>query len=71
MRIVSINEGKTAQIVNLEKGNVVIKMEDSLVIDMMSYMRALSVFEPGDATTVMVNRNGVEIKKEIIFVKTK
>ena len=42
-------------------------MGDSTVVDMMSYMRALSAFEEGDATTVVVDRNGEKISVQITF----
>ena len=34
---------------------------------MMSYMRALSVFDKGDATKVIVDRNGEKIEADINF----
>jgi Zn-dependent M28 family amino/carboxypeptidase len=69
MRIDGISEGKAAQNANLQKGDVVIKMGDSTVTDMMSYMRVLSTFDQGDKTTVVVLREGAELLKEIQFVK--
>ena len=56
MRIDGISEDKPAQKAGLQKGDVVVKLGDSLVVDMMSYMRALSVFEKGDSTVVKVAR---------------
>ena len=32
----------------IKKGDIVLNLGDSLVVDMMSYMRALSVFKKGD-----------------------
>lgn len=69
MRIDGVSEGRAAQNAGLEKGDVVIKMGDSTVVDMMSYMRVLSTFEIGDATTVVIDRRGEELIKEIVFVK--
>lgn len=69
MRIDGVSEGKAAQNADLQKGDVVVKMGDSLVTDMMSYMRVLSTFDQGDKTTVIINRGGEEIIKEITFVK--
>jgi hypothetical protein len=34
---------------------------------MMSYMRALSVFETGDSTTVVVEREGEKVSAKITF----
>jgi hypothetical protein len=69
MRIDGVSEGRAAQNAGLEKGDVVIKMGDSTVVDMMSYMRVLSTFDVGDATTVVIDRKGEELIKEIVFVK--
>ncbi len=69
MRIDGVSEGRAAQNAGLEKGDVVIKMGDSTVVDMMSYMRVLSTFDVGDATTVVIDRKGEELMKEIVFVK--
>jgi len=69
MRIDGVSEGRAAQNAGLEKGDVVIKMGDSTVVDMMSYMRVLSTFDVGDTTTVVIDRKGEELMKEIVFVK--
>ncbi|WP_274476405.1 M20/M25/M40 family metallo-hydrolase [Mangrovimonas aestuarii] len=58
MRIDGISEGKPAQIAGLQKGDIVLKLGDLEVIDMMSYMKALAVYNKGDETEVTVNRNG-------------
>ena len=60
MRIDGISEDKPAQKAGLQKGDIVIKLGDSTIVDMMSYMRALSSFSVGDKTKVVVDRNGKE-----------
>ncbi|GGG37083.1 M28 family peptidase [Bizionia arctica] len=67
MRIDGISEEKPAQRAGLEKGDIVIKLGDSTVVDMMSYMRALSAFKEGDSTQVVVKRNEVNVEKNIQF----
>ncbi|MDM9629842.1 M28 family peptidase [Robiginitalea aurantiaca] len=67
MRIDGVSEDKPAQKAGLKKGDVVIQMGDSTVVDMMSYMRALSVFESGDETTVVVERDGEKVSARIVF----
>jgi C-terminal processing protease CtpA/Prc len=67
MRIDGISEEKPAQKAGLQKGDIVIKLGDSSVVDMMSYMRALASFKVGDKTKVVVNRNGKEVEAEIEF----
>ncbi len=61
MRIDGVTEGKPAQKAGLKKGDIVIKLGDSTVVDMMSYMRALSSFNTGDQTVVEFKR-GAEVK---------
>ncbi|TLF46546.1 M28 family peptidase [Maribacter aurantiacus] len=67
MRIDGVTDGRPAAVAGLQKGDVVIQLGDSTVTDMMSYMRALSIFEKGHATEVIVNRNGEKIKATISF----
>ena len=67
MRIDGISEDKPAQKAGLKKGDIVIKLGDSTVTNMMSYMRALSVFEKGNSTKVIVKRGKTEVEKTINF----
>jgi Zn-dependent M28 family amino/carboxypeptidase len=67
MRIDGISEDKPAEKAGLQKGDIVIKLGDSLVTDMMSYMRALSAFDAGDKTKVTVKRGDDEVETEIEF----
>jgi hypothetical protein len=67
MRIDGISEAKPAQKAGLQKGDIVVQLGDSTVVDMMSYMRALSAFDSGDTTTVQVLRNDQTLKAPITF----
>jgi hypothetical protein len=67
MRIDGISEDKPAQKAGLQKGDIVIKLGDSSVVDLMSYMRALASFNVGDKTKAVVERNGKEVEAEIEF----
>lgn len=67
MRIDGVSEDKPAIKAGIEKGDVVVQLGDSTVTDMMSYMRALSTFEKGDKTTVVVDRSGKKLSFEIEF----
>ena len=49
-----------------EKGTLEI-LNHSTIVDMMSYMRALSVFNEGDSTKVIVDRNGKQIEVDLKF----
>lgn len=67
MRIDGVSEDKPAQKAGLQKGDIIVKLGDSVVVDMMSYMRALSVFDKGDSTKVIVKRGKENIEFSIIF----
>ena len=67
MRIDGISEDKPAQKAGLQKGDIVIQLGDSLVTDMMSYMRALSTYKKGDTTNVIVKRNDQKVEAKISF----
>ena len=67
MRIDGVSEDRPAQRAGLIKGDIVVKMGDSTVTDMMSYMRALSSFEQGQKTKVIVQRDGKEVTVEVEF----
>lgn len=67
MRIDGVSEGKPAQAAGLLKGDVVIKLGDHEVTDMMSYMKALSTFQKGNETVVTVKREEKEITFPIQF----
>lgn len=67
MRIDGISEDRPAQKAGLQKGDVVVKMGQYEVTDMMSYMKSLSKFEKGQATVVQVERNGELMNVEVTF----
>lgn len=67
MRIDGISEDKPAQKAGLKKGDIVVQLGDSIVTNMMSYMRALSVYNKGDKTKVIVKRGDKELETEINF----
>ena len=67
MRIDGISEDKPAQKAGLQKGDIVVQLGDSTITNMMSYMRALSVFDKGSKTKVVVKRGDEKVEKEINF----
>nr|WP_244267753.1 M28 family peptidase [Nonlabens ulvanivorans] len=67
MRIDGVSEEKPAQKAGLLKGDIVMKLGDSTIVDMMSYMRTLATFDNGDKTKVTVDRDGEMVEKEIEF----
>ena len=68
MRVDGVSEDKPAQKAGIQKGDIVMKLGDSTITDMMGYMRALSAFELGDETTVDIKR-GEELKSLVIKFK--
>lgn len=67
MRIDGVSEDKPAQKAGLLKGDVVVRLGDSTVTDMMSYMRALSVFKQGDSTDATIERGEQTLEVRIDF----
>lgn len=56
MRIDGVTEGKPAEQAGMQKGDIVVRLGDSTIVDMMSYMRALSIFKEGDQAVVEFKR---------------
>ncbi len=67
MRIDGISDGKPASVAGLKAGDVVVRLGQTDVSDMMTYMKALSMFEKGSTTTIVVERGGERIEKQITF----
>ena len=67
MRIDGVSEDKPAQKAGLLKGDVVKKLGDQEVTDMMSYMKALATFENGQTTIVTIEREGELMEVEVTF----
>jgi hypothetical protein len=67
MRVDGVSEGKPAQAAGLLKGDVVVQLGDSTIYDMMSYMRALSAFQKGDSTKVVLERSGQKVEAVVKF----
>ncbi|PKA82541.1 PDZ domain-containing protein [Ulvibacter sp. MAR_2010_11] len=67
MRIDGVSEDKPAQKAGLQKGDVVVKMGEHEVTDMMSYMKSLSLFEKGQTASVKVKRGNEILEVAITF----
>ncbi|WP_452219962.1 M28 family peptidase [Lacinutrix salivirga] len=67
MRIDGTREDTPAFKAGLQRGDIVTKLGDSTITDMMSYMRALSAFEKGDKTKVIVKRGEELVETEVTF----
>lgn len=67
MRIDGTREDTPAFAAGLQKGDVVVKLGDSTITDMISYMRALSVFDNGDEAAISVKRGEKIIDTKVKF----
>jgi hypothetical protein len=67
MRIDGTREETPAFNAGIQKGDVVLKLGDSTITDMMSYMRALSVFDKGDEAAITVKRGEEMIETKVKF----
>ena len=68
MRISAItSEDKPAAKIGLIKGDIVVKIGEYDIIDMMGYMSALSKFNKGDQTTIRIKRDGKFLSFDVNF----
>lgn len=67
MRIDAVTKDKTADKAGLLKGDIVIQIDDMTVIDIMSYMKALSAFKKGDKAKITYLRGQIEKTVDIVF----
>ena len=67
MRIDGVSEERPAQIAGLQKGDVVVRIGDVEVADMMGYMEGLSKFEEGQTTDVEVRRGESTLVVEVTW----
>ena len=67
LRVDGVSKGKTASKFGVFKNDIIIKMGNKEILNMMDYMKALSQFEKGDSTIVKVKRKDDKIEIPIIF----
>lgn len=67
MRIDGVTEGKPAHSAGIKTGDVVKKLGDIEITDMMAYMTALSKFQKGQRTKVKILRDNKLIELDIQF----
>lgn len=67
MRIDGVSDGKPAAKAGLKAGDVVVKLGEHRITDMMSYMKGLGKFTKGEQTVVTVLREGKEMKINVTW----
>ena len=67
VRIEGVSQGKLGEKIGLKGGDVLLQVGDYKLVDVMSYMQALSKFKKGDATVLVYKRGADEIKIDIVF----
>ena len=67
MRIDGVSDGKPAAKAGLKAGDVVMKLGEHRITDMMSYMKGLGKFTKGEQTVVTVLREGKEQKFNVTW----
>ncbi|MFZ1635489.1 MAG: PDZ domain-containing protein, partial [Chitinophagales bacterium] len=67
MRIDGVTDGKPASVAGLKAGDIVIKLGEYDVVDMMGYMTALGKFSKGETTIVTIIRDKETLQLEVKF----
>ena len=67
LRIDGVTEGRPAWKGGLQTGDIITKMGEIEVTDIMTYMKALSTFEKGQTITIIYLRGEEELSTEITF----
>lgn len=67
MRIDGVREDHPAQKAGMQKGDVVIKIDDHEVADMMGYMKVLGMYKKGEKAKVVVKRGEEEITLDVTW----
>lgn len=67
MKIDGTKDGKPAALAGLEKGDILIKMNEYEITDIQAYMKCLSIFKPGQTVDAIILRQGKEISKKVTF----
>jgi hypothetical protein len=67
VRIEGTSQGKLGEKIGLKASDILLQLGDYKLIDVMSYMQALSKFKKGDKTTLLIKRGAEELKFDIQF----
>lgn len=67
VRADGVTEGKPGFKAGMKTGDIVLQLGKYPVKDIYAYMDALSKFQKGDKTTLVVKRNGKKVKLKVVF----
>ncbi len=67
MMLSGVKEDRPAQKAGMLKGDVIIKIDDLEITDMMAYMKALGIYKKGDTSKVVVKRGEEEITLDVTW----
>ena len=67
MRIDGVSEDRPAANAGMKKGDIVVRMGEHEVNDMMGYMEGLAMFEEGQVTPVEVVRGGNSLVLDVTW----
>jgi len=67
MLLGGVKEDRPAQKAGMQKGDVIMKIDDLDITDMMAYMKALGMYKKGDTSKVIVKRGEEEITFDVTW----
>lgn len=67
MLLGGVKEDRPAKIAGMQKGDIVIKIDDLEITDMMAYMKALGIYKKGDNSKVVIKRGEEEITVDVTW----
>jgi Peptidase family M28/PDZ domain len=67
MRVDGVTDGKPAFKAGLQKGDVILRMDDKEIKDVMTYTKLLSTYKKGDKANLKIKRAETELNLEATF----
>lgn len=67
VKVDGVTEGKPGHAAGMITGDIILKLGDYAITDMMAYMKALAAFEKGKKAPLEVERNGKTVQLEVTF----
>lgn len=67
MLLGGVKEDRPAKIAGMQKGDVIMKIDDLKITDMMAYMEALGMYKKGDQSKVVVKRGEEELLMDVTW----